>query len=177
MFSLNVPVPREVDQFSNEIHPQLAAFDRIRDRHSLCLKRFGADDVNGPGGPTPEKERTLAELRERLRPLLAGTGPFDVQLPEIDYFENPTKGTAPVVYFAVESDVLRRLHRRLCAAFDPIEGLEGDDYTPHVTLARGGDVADAEALAAMDFDPIEWRVHALDIFDPDFREPAASLEL
>lgn len=177
MFSLNVPVPRAVDRFSNEIHPQLAPFDSIRDRHSLCLKRFGADDVNGPGGPTPEKERVLAELRERLRPLLAGTGPFDVGLPEVDYFEDPTVGAAPVVYLAVESDVLRRLHRRLCGAFDPIEGIEGEDYTPHVTLARGGDVEDAEAIAGMEIDPIEWRVHELEIFDPDFREPAATIKL
>lgn len=177
MFSLNVPVPPAVDQFADELHPQLAAFGRIRERRSLCLKRFRVSDVNGPGGPTPEKERLLAELRERLRPLLAGAERFDVRLTGIDYFGVPTEGSGPVVYLEAESEGLMRLHRRLCAAFDPIEGLEGDDYIPHVTLARGGTIDDAVELAEMEIEPIEWRVHALEIYDPDFRVPAATIQL
>ncbi|ELZ44283.1 hypothetical protein C464_15660 [Halorubrum coriense DSM 10284] len=83
------------------------------------------------------------------------------------------------MYLAVESDGLVRLHRRLCAAFGVVEGIEGDDYVPHVTLARGGDpgpgaVAD---LVAAEFDPIRWRVHALDVWDPEYREPAATIDL
>jgi len=177
MFSLNVPVPRDVDRFADRIHPRLAAFDRVRDRRSLCVKRFGPDDVSGRGGPTPEKNRAVAELRERLRPVLSAVGPFDVRLPALNYFERPARGPGPVVYLAVESDVLTRLHRRLCGAFDPVEGLEGDDYVPHVTLARGGDVADATDLAATDVEPVEWRVHALELYDPEFRQPAATIEL
>jgi len=84
-----------------------------------------------------------------------------------------------VLYLIVESDALVRVHRRLCAAYGAIEGIEGDDFVPHVTLARGGNpgpgvVAD---LVTADFEPIRWRVHALDLYDPEFREVAATIDL
>jgi len=183
VFSLNVPLSPAVAEIARDLHPKLSGFDRVRDRHTLVCKRFGVDDVaegtdrDGNADP-PSRSVALDRLRERLRRPLAGTAPFEVAVTGIDVFDSPASGSRPVVYLAVESDGLDRLHRRLCAAFGAIEGVEGDDYVPHVTLARGGDpepgvVAD---LVAREFDPIRWRVHALDVWDPAVREVAATVE-
>lgn len=177
MFSLNVPLPPAVDRLAADLHPKLAGFDRIRERHTLVAKRFGAEDIGDRGRGPATKDVALAALRDDLRPLLAETGSFDVTISEIATFETPARGPGPVVYLAVESDVLVRLHHRLCAAFDPVQGIEGDEYEPHVTLARGGDPSTVDALLASDIDPIEWRVHELELYDSEFREVAGRIDL
>ena len=194
MFSLNVPLPPAVDRLAADLHPKLSGFDRVRDRRTLVCKRLGVEDVPdrvaggarsgradpGPGGdPSPPKPDALAALREDLRPLLSGTDPFDVAVTGVDVFDAPASGSRPVVYLAVESDGLVRLHRRLCAAYGAIEGIEGDDFAPHVTLARGGNPAPGVVadLVAAEVDPIRWRVHALEVYDPEFREVAATIDL
>ncbi|MFW6317888.1 MAG: 2'-5' RNA ligase family protein [Halorubrum sp.] len=197
MFSLNVPLPPAVDRLAADLHPKLSGFDRVRDRHTLVCKRLGVDDVpdrvagggrsgraGSPdvapdGDPIVPKDDALAALREDLRPFLSGAAPFDVAVTGVDVFDAPAAGSRPVVYLAVESDGLVRIHRRLCAAYGAIEGIEGDDFVPHVTVARGGNpepgvVAD---LVSAEFDPVRWRVHALDLYDPEFREVAATVEL
>jgi hypothetical protein len=198
VFSLNVPLPPAVDDLATDLHPKLSGFDHVRDRHTLVCKRLGVEDVPdrvgedvpdrvgedapdrvGEADPRPPKPDALAALREDLRPLLAGTDPFDVAVTGVGAFDVPASGSRPVVYLAVESDALVRLHRRLCAAYGAVEGIEGDAFVPHVTLARGGNpepgaVAD---LVDAEFDPIRWRVHALDVYDPEFREVAASIDL
>ena len=189
MFSLNAPLPPAVGRLATDLHPKLKGFDTVRERHTLVCKRFGVADVrNGEregteteGGDrdVPPRQAALDRLRERLRRPFAGTDPFEVAATGTDVFDAPRSGSRPVVYLAVESDGLVRLHRRLCAAFGAIEGIEGDDYVPHVTLARGGNpepgaVAD---LVDAEFDPIRWRVHALDVWDPEYREVAASVDL
>ncbi|MGM0448874.1 MAG: 2'-5' RNA ligase family protein [Methanobacteriota archaeon] len=185
MFSLNVPLPPAVDRIAADLHPKLTGFDRVRDRPTLVCKRFGVGDVRvdgdeetGERGPPPRQE-ALDRLCERLRRPLAGADPFEVAATGIDVFDAPRSGSRPVVYMAIESDELLLLHRRLCAAFGAVEGIEGDEYVPHITLARGGNpepgaVAD---LVAAEFDPIRWRVHALDVWDPEYREVAASVGL
>jgi 2'-5' RNA ligase len=163
VYSLNVPVPGGVQRLAAELHPRLTAFDTVRERHTLVAKRLGDD--------------SLARLRERLRPLLRDERAFEARVTEIDFFERPTRGTGPVVYLAVESPGLVAFHDRLCEEFDPIDGLEGDDYVPHVTLARGGSIEDAEALADFDVDPVTWTVSTLDLWSAEFRESAATLRL
>ena len=170
MFSLNVPVPGTVKRLASELHPELARFDRIRERHSLLAKRFdtGLDD----------DADSLPRLRERLRPLLRRHGGLDLRVTRLDYFEAPPRGPGPVVYLAVESPDLRALHRRLCDAFGTVAGLEGDEYVPHVTLARGGAVADAAGLAERrSVDPVAWTAGELRIHDSRYREDAARLPL
>ena len=191
MFSLNVPLPPAVDRLAADLHPKLSGFDRVRERHTLVCKRFGVADVRsgererdeergrGEKADVPPRREALDRLRERLRRPLAGTDPFEVAVTGIDVFDAPRSGSRPVVYLTVESDELVRLHRRLCAAFGAIEGIEGDDYVPHVTLARGGNPEPGAVADLVDaaFDPIRWRVHALDVWDPEFREVAASVDL
>ncbi|GGJ07295.1 hypothetical protein GCM10008995_16440 [Halobellus salinus] len=174
MFSLNVPVPGRVRRLASDLHPELARFARIRERHSLLAKRFdtGLDD----------DADSLPRLRERLRPTLRiathADGGIDLRVTGLDYFETPPHGPGPVVYLTVESPDLRALHRRLCDAFGTVAGMEGDDYVPHVTLARGGDTADAaELVARRAVDHTEWTATELRIHDSRYREDAARLPL
>ncbi|MFC5277542.1 2'-5' RNA ligase family protein [Halorubrum rubrum] len=193
MFSLNVPLPPAVGRLADDLQPKLSGFDRVRDRHTLVCKRFGVDDVTAGAEPAPGADAregldgdgapprsvALDRLRDRLRRPLAGTPPFAVEVTGVDAFDSPASGSGPVVYLAVESEGLVRLHRRLCAVFGVVDGIEGDAYVPHVTLARGGGPASEtiDRLRRIGFDPIRWRVHALDLYDPAFREIAATIEL
>ncbi len=166
MYSLNVPVPGSVERLAADFHPRLLPFDRIRERHTLVCKRLGEGSVH--------------RMRERLRATLADTPRFQIRLSGVDYFAEPTRGTGPVIYFAVESPELVDLHERLCAEFDPISGLEGDDYVPHITLARGGSVADAESLrdsCIESFEPVSWTVTDLSLWSAEYRESAATIRL
>ena len=174
MFSLNVPVPGRVRRLAGDLHPELARFDRIRERHSLLAKRFdtGLDD----------DADSLPRLRERLRPTFRGSshadGGLDLRVTGLDYFETPPHGPGPVVYLSVESPDLRALHRRLCDVFGTVAGMEGDDYVPHVTLARGGRVADAADLVdRLSIEPVAWTAGELRVHDSRYREDAARLPL
>ncbi len=167
MYSLNVPVPPAVERLAADLHPQLVAFDRIRDHHTLVGKRFEAD------------EDEYDYLRERLRGALSPTPAFEAQVTGVDAFETPTYGPGPVVYLAVDSPGLQDLHRRLVAAFGAVDDdLEGPAYVPHVTLARGGgDAAAADRLRAVDIDPVTWTVSELDLWSRVRREAAWTVSL
>lgn len=163
MYSLNARVAPAVSRLASELHPRLTPFDRLRSRHTLVAKRFETD--------------RFARLRERLRGTLRGTPAFEAQVTGVDYFENPPRGSGPVVYLAVESPGLRDLHETLVDEFGAIDDLEGPDYVPHVTLARGGTVADAERVVAADVDPVTWTVSQVQVWDARHREAAARISL
>jgi 2'-5' RNA ligase len=154
VFSLNVPVPGQVEGLADELHPQLASFDRVREQHTLVCKRLG--------DPAPGE---YAVVRERARRALSGTAPFAARVAGVDYFVDPPEGPGPVVFLAVESPGLVAAHGRLCEAFEPAAGIEDEEYVPHVTLARGGTVDDARALAERAVDPVEWTATALVFHD------------
>ena len=163
VYSLNVPVPGAVVRIAADLHPRLVAFESVRDRHTLVAKRFEVDDRN--------------RLRERLRDTLRGTSPFEVRTTGVDYFERAAAGRSPVVYLAVESPGLESLHRRLVRAFGAADGVEGDDYVPHVTLARGGSVVDAEQLTGTSVESVSWTVSELDLWSAEYRESVESVRL
>lgn len=163
MYSLNVPVPGRVARLASDLFPYLAPFDRVRDRHTLVCKRF--------------EDTEFDRLHEQLRRVLAGQPAFEARVTDIRFFEAPPRGAAPVVYLAVESPGLADLHRALTDEFGAVDGLEGDEYVPHVTLARGGSLADARAVASQSIEPVEWTVSQLDIYDSSFRETVASISL
>jgi len=162
-FSLNAPVPGRVRRIADDLSPTLHGFERIRRRHSLVCKRLD----EGRSGP----------IADRARRALAGAPAAEARIDGIDLFENPPAGSAPVVYLAVESPGLQRLHARLCEAFDPVPGLEGNDYVPHVTLARGGDVETARQLADRTVDPVEWTVSEIHLWDAADRETVRRFSL
>ena len=192
MFSLNVPLPPAVDRIGHQLADGPAPLGRLRTRHTLVCKRFAdgdvpdaaevpgvADAADSTDPPPPPREAALKRLCVPLRAQLASTEPFSLALTGVDAFETPASGAGPVVYLAVESPPLVRLHRRLCTTFGAADGVEGDSYVPHVTLARGTDPASVRDALDVDLEtmPIRWRVDALTVYDAKFREVAATLEL
>ncbi|GAA0543860.1 2'-5' RNA ligase family protein [Halorubrum ejinorense] len=186
MFSLNVPLAPAVERLAADLHPKLEGFETVRERYTLVCKRFGVADVGERGegsedgdAEPPRRANALDRLRGRLGRPLGRTAPFEVAVTGVDVFDAPASGSAPVVYLTVESEGLLRLHGRLCDAFGAVEGIEGDEYVPHVTLARGGNPEPGAVAGLVDaeFDPVRWRVHALDVWDPEFREVAATVDL
>jgi 2'-5' RNA ligase len=163
VFSLNAPVPGTVARLAGDLRARLLAFDRLRDRHTLVVKRF--------------EERDDAAVRRRLRRAMHPTPAFEARTDGIGVFADPPAGAAPVVYLRVESPGLRDLHDRLVDEFGAIEGLEGEAFVPHVTLARGGSLSDARALAGTPVDDVTWTVSRLVVWDPTYREQVGSVSL
>ena len=166
MYSLNVPVPGRVRRLANDLHPHLAAFAHQPSDHTLLCKRLDAS--------TPSERH---RVQRQVRDALGGLPPFALEVTGVDHFENPTSGTSPVVYLTVESPGLRDAHDRLVDALGAMPGLGGDDYTPHVTLARDSRLADAEAAASVDIDPIRWTASRLEFYDAHREEPAGEIRL
>jgi 2'-5' RNA ligase len=122
----------------------------------LVTKRLGSGDHGA-----------YARIEARARETLRGTDPFDVRITGVDCFETAVTGPSPVVYLAVESPGLWALHDRLCDEFDPVDGMEGEAYVPHVTVARGGEPAAARRLVKRDIEPVGWTVEELRFFDAE----------
>lgn len=164
--SLNVPVPGRVKRMAADLEPDLYGFERVRRRHTLVIKRFGER--------TPTE---YARLVPAVRRAIDGTVPFEVRATGIETFERPAHGADPVVYLAVDGPELFALHDRLCEAFEPVEGLEGRSYVPHITLARGGSAAARERLRDREIDPVTWTVNELVLWDATHEEAAARFPL
>ena len=152
--SLNVPVPGRVSALASELRPALAPFERVRERHTLVVKRLGDAEPAG--------------LDKRVRRALSGTPAFEARVAGIGAFREPAAGPGPVVFLAVESPGLVQLHRQLCETFGAVPGIEGDDYVPHVTLARGGGAEASgavERLVETEVEPVAWTVGELVTWD------------
>lgn len=166
MYSLNVPVPGQVARLATDLRPRLTGFDRVRDRHTLVLKRLG--DIDGA---------TFSSVEKSVRQALDGAPAVEAAVTGVDAFQEPVNGPAPVVYLSVESPGLLDLHRRLLAVVDPVDGLEGPDYVPHVTLARGGDSVALERVLQTSIEPVSWTVTSLEFWDAGRDERAGRLSL
>ena len=167
MYSLNVPVPSEVSALATDLAGELPrARARRRGEHTLVVKRLPATDRT-------TYQRRAARVREEL----SGAPAFEVRVSGIEYFPEASSGPSPVVYLAVESPGIERLHRQLASVFDPVDGLEGEAYVPHVTIARGGTDRGARQLAGREIDPIEWTVSEVAFWDADRNQTAGSVSL
>jgi len=167
VYSLNVPLPSDVSALASELARDLpGARARTRGDHTLVDKRLGTGD-----------RAAFQRLAARARDALAGTPAFAARVARVDYFPEPATGAAPVVYLAVDSPGLAQLHAALCEQFDPVDGIEGDDYTPHVTIARGGSVEAATRLTERDIEPVEWDVTELVFWDAERGQQAGRISL
>ena len=99
--------------------------ETVRDDHTLVIKRFPADSLDGD-----QPAQQLATLRERLRPVISGLPAVEARVAGIDAFERPVRGDGPVIYLAIDSPGLYRIHETLTDAFGVVDGLEGEAYTP-----------------------------------------------
>ena len=163
MYSLNTPVPGRVAALASDLHPALVGFDKIRDRHSILVKRLGDGQFH--------------RIAQQSREVLRGAPAAEARVSEIDVFERPPQGSAPVVYLTVESPGLSRIHRSLVDELGAGDDLEGEDYTMHVTLARGGDLEAARRLAEREIDPVSWTVSELEFWDAKHREVVSTVSL
>lgn len=167
MYSLNVPVPSPVATLAGRLARELPrARSRRQHEHTLVVKRLGAAD-----------RQTFQRLAAKTRDTLAGFPAFEARITGVDYFAQPASGASPVVYLAVESPGIERLHDTLTEVFDPVADIEGEAYVPHVTIARGGSLAAARALAEQSIEPIEWTVSALVFWDGERAQSAGKLTL
>lgn len=152
MYSLNVPLPSSVTRLASRLARDLPrARPRPRGEHTLVCKRLGSGDG--------------ARLAAAVDDHLSGVAPFELRVREIEFFETAATGTSPVTYLAVESPAVERLHDDLCTHFEPVDGIEGEHYVPHVTIARGGDLASVRRLANREIEPIRWTAERLVVWD------------
>lgn len=167
MYSLNVPVPAAVSRRASDLASAVPrARSRRRDEHTLVAKRLGTGD-----------RTTYQHLAARAREVLDGMPAFEARVDSVGYFDRPASGEGPVVYLAVDSPGLEQLHQRLCETFDPVSGIEGDDYVPHITIARGGTQQAARRLADRSIEPVEWTVSEVTFWDADHHQPAGTVPL
>jgi 2'-5' RNA ligase len=166
VFSVNVPVPGRVRRVASDLHRHLVAFEHRPDDHTLLVKRLEASTPS-------ERHRVERRVREALR----GLAPFDVHVTGVDYFEQATSGTSPVVYLTVDSPGLREAHERLVSELGAFDGLGGEDYVPHITIARDGPFDAAERVAGVDVDPVTWTVDRLEFYDAHLEAPAGEIRL
>lgn len=168
MFSVTVPVPPAVRDLADRLRPALSGFDRIRPSRTrtLVVKRLPA-----------ETRREYLAAASRATSALGDVSPFQVRITGTGSFRDPPRGPGPVAYLAVESAGLQRAHERLVAEFGAVDGLEGPDYVPHVTLARGGSRDAVARLADRSVEPIEFSVTELHAYDTDRGERVESIPL
>lgn len=173
MYSVNAPVPAAVNELADDLRPALTEFDRVRHsrERTLLLKRLPADD-----------RRELRQDWRDAKEVLQGAPAVEAQVNEIDAFENPPNGSSPVVYLAVDSPGFHHLHDRLCERFDPVPVMEGgDDYDPHVTLARDADGLKGQraldAVTSREIDPVTWTIDELYLWDATRGERVDTLSL
>jgi 2'-5' RNA ligase len=173
VYSVNAPVPGAVNDVAADLRPALTGFDRVRERReqTLLLKRVPADD-----------RKELRTAWETAQDALAGAPAVEARVSEVDTFENPPNGSSPVVYLAVESPGIHLLHERLCEVFDPVPVMEGgDDYDPHVTLARDADGLRGrravENVVGRQVGPVTWTIDELYLYDAEHGERVDSISL
>lgn len=151
MYSLNVPLPGAVYRVLQSFKPVLG--DDTRDDPTLVLKRLD----------TTSMDATVIE--KRVRHTLQSTAPFDVDITAVDTFDSPTTGTGTVLYLAIDSPPLHRIHDRLCDIVDPDPAVEGPNYTPHITIGRTTDADRIDTVSARDITPVSWTVTTLEFYD------------
>ena len=167
MYSLNVPVPTRVATAAREVAHELPQA-RIRNRgeHTLGVKRLASD-----------RDAPYSRIEARVRELLRTQPAFEARIDEIGLFAEPPVGSAPVVHFVVESPGLIALHERLAEAFGTVdERIEGDSYSPHVTIARGGSREMAGRVTG-EIEPIEWTVSELIFWDATHDQQISTVSL
>ncbi len=151
VFSLNVPVPPAISRELESRRPLLAGAANVRDRRTLVVKRLPASDWD-----------EFVAVEREVRRALADWPRFGVATAGLGCFRSPPAGSAPVVYLAIESPGLQRLHEHLVDILEMVPGIEGPDYVPHITLARGdGALTVLEQLREIGIADHEWEVDRL----------------
>lgn len=167
MYSLNAPVPGAISALAWDLRSALTGFERIRDELTLVVKRMEGRSA----GEFAAEERAI-------RQAIAGTAPMEAAVVGVDVFEEPPAGPAPVVYLEVESPGLIELHTQLVEHYGALGPVEGADYTPHITLARGTDDPSIIEMVREVAEPQHtWTIDRLVFWDARRGVPAGEVSL
>ncbi|HIJ12598.1 MAG TPA: 2'-5' RNA ligase family protein [Halobacteriales archaeon] len=155
MWSLNVSIPQGIVRAIGEITPVLGRGEGIVEEPTLVIKRFEKEDLDG-------------HIESEIKFLLENVEPFIVEIGNLEMFEVADRGTSPVRYIEVKSIGIKVLHETLVSVFGCVKGVEGENYIPHITIARG---SGAKNLDFSDFSgPIQWTANTLEFWDRDKRK-------
>lgn len=167
MYSLNVEAPPAAYKIQSDYADILERFEVQRETLTLLLKRFG-----------PRSLADLSTLEDSIEDVLRSWGPIQARIDRFDVFADPISDTGPVIYLSVESPGVNALHRELVGAFGVADDrLEGDAYTPHITLARRGDRTDIAALTGTTLEPIDWTIETVQLWDATYDESITTYSL
>ncbi len=161
VYSLNAECPEEISDISDRYEHLLAPFERIREDHTLLVKRFHR-----------RSPRTIEEIELELERRLTYWAPIPARVDGFGAFVDPPGGVGPVIYLTVKSPGLIELHRELVDIFGTVvETIEGDHYVPHVTVARGGERTAIRPLTEKSIESVDWLIDELVLWDARYDQP------
>ena len=155
MWSLNVSMPQNIVRAIKEVTLGVSGWEEICEDPTLVIKRFEKGDVDG-------------HVESEIRLLLEGVEPFDIEIGNLERFDVAERGSSPVLYLEVKSPGMKALHETLVDVFGSVKGVEGENYIPHITIARGGsgDYIEFDGLSC----DTEWTVEMLELWNRDGRK-------
>lgn len=167
MYSVNAPVPPEVERVARGLEEPLRGFDRVVDEFTLVVKRLGR-----------RRREDLARAARTIEEVLGGWGLLAARTGSLGIFADPPAGRGPVVYISVESPGLSALHAELLEAVGTVNpDVEGVNYVPHITIARGGNRTELDAVTDLEVRTVDWTIDSLSLFDAKHGQPTRRFSL
>ena len=91
-----------------------------------------------------------------------------LEIGNLERFDVAERGSSPVLYLEVKSPGMKALHEILVDVFGSVKGVEGENYIPHITIARGGGVRDVDFSGFSG--PTIWTAETLEFWNRDKRK-------
>ena len=155
MWSLNVSMPQNIVRAIREVALGASGWEEICEDPTLVIKRFEKVDVSG-------------HVESEIKLLLESVEPFDIEIGNLERFDVAERGSSPVLYLEVKSPGMKALHEILVDVFGSVKGVEGENYIPHITIARGGGVRDVDFSGFSG--PTIWTAETLEFWNRDKRK-------
>ena len=162
MWSLNVSIPQNIVRAIEEVALGVRGWEEICEEPTLVIKRFEKRDLDG-------------HVKSEIRFLLESVEPFGIEIENLERFDVAEKGSSPVLYLEVKSPEVKALHETLVDVFGSVEGVEGENYIPHITIARGGS-GDYTVFSGLSCDT-GWTVEMLEFWDRGERKKRSKIIL
>lgn len=167
VYSLNAAIPAAAIEQRDELLEHLESFETVRDPLTLVIKRFGTPDSTA-----------LSSLERSLGEVLNEWGPMRAEIDGIDLFMDPPSGPSPVIYLGVSSHGLEALHRDLVDRFGVVDpAIEGENYIPHITIARGGPRVAIDELRDISLETHQWTIETVMLWSSRHDKPVKQFSL
>ena len=147
-------MPQNVVRLVGEVTPRLKGWEEVCEEPTLVIKRFERKDLDG-------------HMESEIKFLLENVEPFNVKIGNLKKFDVAVRGSSPVLYLEIKSPGMKALHETLVSAFGCVKGIEGENYIPHITLARGGGKEDINFSVLPG--STQWTAKMLEFWDRDKR--------